>query len=55
MPEHNDNVMCQGSVYFQKKGSSASYTLEIDLDYIYNNINYHLHIIGSNQYVQPNY
>ena len=53
VPEINDNVMCQGYGYFQKNGSSASYTLEIDLDYIYNDMNYHLHIIGSNQYGQP--
>ena len=33
VPEINDNVMCQGYGYFQKNGSSASYTLEIDLDF----------------------
>jgi len=53
VPEINDNLLYQGSGYFEKNGSSSSYTIEISLDYTYNNMNYYLHIIGSNQYGQP--
>ena len=52
VPEINDNLLYQGSGYFEKNGSSPSYTIEISLDYTYNSMNYHLHIIGSNQYGQ---
>ena len=53
VPELNGNVLYQGSGYFEKNGSSASYTIEISLDYTYNNMNYHLQIIASNQRGNP--
>ena len=46
----NDYVHCEGEGSFIRNGSSASYTLEINLTYNYNDINYNLNISGSNQY-----
>ena len=53
IPEYNDNVSYQGSGYFEKNGSSSSYTIVMSLDYIYNDMNFNLYIVGSNQYGQP--
>ena len=52
LPELEDYVFCQGSGDFERNGNSASFTIEINLNYTYNNMNYHLHIIGSNEYGQ---
>jgi len=46
----NDHVYCEGEGSFIKNGSSPSYTLEINVTYNYNDIDYNLNITGSNQY-----